>query len=241
MKMYSDLRFSPAPKIHLAITSTQIQFTLSMACTPTSWRESVPKTGTDSILSYLARGALWLASELKEKQVKGMKVWGVTGWSFMMAAVEVLRDIRTFILETSQAWRTHLHWKQVFEQIFNARWYGNLHTNTKISEKERQWLVELSREIRGDWLLLYLGGWGSYGRWSKKLSESLEGMEPRPSDLCSHALPLSYRELDVDPEHSSPKFVTSIPHTVSHIQYLYLFAGGGRHWLKRKALWYCVF
>ena len=156
--MYSDLRFSPAPKIHLAITSTQIQFTLSMACTPTSWRESVPKTGTDSILSYLARGALWLASELKEKQVKGMKVWGVTGWSFMMAAVEVLRDIRTFILETSQAWRTHLHWKQVFEQIFNARWYGNLHTNTKISEKERQWLVELSREIREDWILLYLGG-----------------------------------------------------------------------------------
>ena len=52
-------------------------------------------------------------------------------------------------------------------------------------------------------------------------------MEPRPSDLCSHALPLSYRELDVDPEHSSPKFVTSIPHTVSHKQYLYLFAGGG--------------
>lgn len=37
-------------------------------------RESVPKTGTDSILSYLARGALRLASELKEKQVKGMKV-----------------------------------------------------------------------------------------------------------------------------------------------------------------------
>ena len=134
LKMYSDLRFSPAPKIHLAITSTQIQFTLIMACTPTSWRESVPKTGTDSILSYLARGALWLASELKEKQVKGMKVWGVTGWSFMMAAVEVLRDIRTFILETSQAWRTHLHWKQVFEQIFSAKWYGNLHTNTKILE-----------------------------------------------------------------------------------------------------------
>ncbi|RMX35109.1 hypothetical protein pdam_00024213, partial [Pocillopora damicornis] len=49
-------------------------------------------------------------------------------------------------------------------------------------------------------------------------------MEPRPSDLCSHALPLSFRELDVDPEHSSPKFVTSIPHTVSHIQYLYLFS-----------------
>ena len=40
-------------------------------------------------------------------------------------------------------------------------------------------------------------------------------MEPRPSDLCSYALPLSFRELDVDPEHSSPKFVTSIPHTVS--------------------------
>ena len=81
---------------------------------------------------------------------------------------------------------------------------------------------------------------GSYGRRSKKLSESLQGMEPRPSDLCSHALPLSFRELDVDPEHSSPKFdkhpTHSIPHTVS----VFIFGFGATPTQTKSTLVLCV-
>ena len=61
-------------------------------------------------------------------------------------------------------------------------------------------------------------------------------MEPRPSDLCSYALPLSFRELDVDPEHSSPKFVTSIPHRVS----VFIFGWGATLNQTKSTLVLCV-